>query len=350
MALRHLKHENPRYTVPVLITKLFQMNTLAPDARINRSTVYRFIRVEGLNELKKVETVDRRKYEASFSNEIWQCDVMHGPMVVCEDKQRKSYLLAFLDDHSRLIVHALFYLDETADTLKRALKEAVQTRGLPSTFYVDNGACYRARQLELVTARLGIKLVHAKPYKPQGKGKIERWFQTVQKDFMQVNSTEGLSLPALNERLSSWVDGYNERVHSSTETTPMSRYRKDLGLVRPAPPDLINYFREIEFRRVRKDRTIQLFGRYFEVPAYLIDKKIELRFHRETPEEVEIFFEERSYGPAVKVDVHLNARIGRESTKKQVEELLFDEVLSERVSPPVSSGLFWSAGEDESHV
>lgn len=156
MALRHLKHENPRYTVPVLITKLFQMNTLAPDARINRSTVYRFIRVEGLNELKKVETVDRRKYEASFSNEIRQCDVMHGPMVVCEDKQRKSYLLAFLDDHSRLIVHALFYLDETADTLKRALKEAVQTRGLPSTFYVDNGACYRARQLELVTARLGI--------------------------------------------------------------------------------------------------------------------------------------------------------------------------------------------------
>ena len=72
---------------------------------------------------------------------------------------------------------------ENFDTLKSALRESLQRRGLATNFYVDNGACYRAGSLEQITAALGIQLIHSRPYAPQCRGKIERWFGYVREDF-----------------------------------------------------------------------------------------------------------------------------------------------------------------------
>jgi len=60
--------------------------------------------------LPESQKQDRRKFEAELPNDIWQSDVMHGPMVTEGDRKRKSYLIAFIDDHSRLIPYARFYL------------------------------------------------------------------------------------------------------------------------------------------------------------------------------------------------------------------------------------------------
>lgn len=86
--------------------------------------------------------------------------------------------------------------------------------------------------------------------------------------------------------------------------------------MRPAPANLADYFREQVTRRVRNDRAIQLEGRFFEVHSGLIGRKVEARWHTENPEEVEIFFEEASYGKAPLVDLAVNMRTGRDSFKE----------------------------------
>jgi putative transposase len=116
---------------------------------------------------------DRRKFEAELPNDLWQSDVMHGPKVHVDGKRRKTYLIAVIDDHSRLICHGQFYLSEKLACYLQALEQALLKRGLPRKLYVDNGPAFRSRHLEQVTASLGIALIHSKPYKPQGRGKID---------------------------------------------------------------------------------------------------------------------------------------------------------------------------------
>jgi type II secretory pathway predicted ATPase ExeA/transposase InsO family protein len=129
-------------------------------------------------------------------------DVMHGPSVVVGERvKRKTYLIAFIDDATRVIPHAAFALSENTRSFLPVLKLAIEKRGLPQRLYVDNGANYRSRHLALVCAKLGIALIHARPYRPQGKGKIERWFKTVRAQCSRACAEDTASLEALNRRL-----------------------------------------------------------------------------------------------------------------------------------------------------
>jgi len=99
-----------------------------------------------------------------------------GPEVgaLSKGRQRKTYLIAFIDDMSRLIPHAEFYLHERLEGFLEAYRKALRMRGLPRKLYVDNGPSFRSNHLEHICASLGIVLLHARPYQPEGKGKIER--------------------------------------------------------------------------------------------------------------------------------------------------------------------------------
>lgn len=338
MAVRRLKKEAPRMSVPVMLQKLRQSMEIAENEKVNVSSLYRFIKAEGLSEGTTAE-VDRRRFEAEFPNDIWQCDVMHGPLVELDDgRKRKTYLFAIMDDHSRLIVHAEFLLSESYDSLRLCLRKAIEKRGLPRKFYVDNGACYRAADLEQALALLGIALTHSRPYTPEGRGKIERWFRTVRSSFLPVHAAEGLALRSLTARLDAWVEAYNTSTHSSIQTTPEARFRAGIACVRPAPRDLASYFRTIEVRRVKRDRTIRLSGRVFEAPLGLINKSVQVRYHDDKPEDVEVFFEDRSYGFAPLLDVHVNARVGRSyegSTSPRTKPGAKTDARPEPVAPPV---------------
>ena len=170
--LIHLRQEMPEATVPVLIRTMDKRRLLLPDKELKPTTVYRFLHAQNLMKPPEDQKQDRRKFEAELPNDIWQSDVMHGPMVSVEERQRKSYLIAFIDDHSRLIPYARFYLSERLTSFLDAFEKALLKRGLPRKLYVDNGAAYRSKRLEHITASLGIALTHARPYKPQGKGYV----------------------------------------------------------------------------------------------------------------------------------------------------------------------------------
>ena len=120
------------------------------------------------------------RFEASHPNEIWVGDGLHGPRI----GGRKTYLFAFVDDHSRLVTAARWAFAEDAVRLSAALRPALQTHGIPESVYVDNGSAFVDASLSRICARLGIRLIHSKPYRPQGRGKIERFFNTVTSQFL----------------------------------------------------------------------------------------------------------------------------------------------------------------------
>ena len=120
------------------------------------------------------------RFEAANCNERWVGDALHGPRVA----GRKTYLFAFLDDHSRLAVGYRFGFAEDTVRLAAALQPALASRGVPETAYVDNGSAFVDNWLLRACAVLGIRLVHSRPGKPEGRGKIERWFRTVRDQFL----------------------------------------------------------------------------------------------------------------------------------------------------------------------
>ena len=294
--------------VPLLLTRLKQQNLIPRQTGL--TTVYRLLHHYGLMD-NTPKPEDRRRFEAEEPNDIWQSDVMHGPKALVDQKSRKTYLIAFLDDHSRLILFAGFYLSENLEAFMDAFETAMAKRGLPRKLYVDNGAAFRSHKLEFTCASLAISLIHARPYKPQGKGKIERFFRTVRSDFLPT--AEMSCLEQLNRSLTQWLENeYHQRKHSATGMTPFERFTRNLECIRKPPQNLKSHFRKAVYRVVAKDRTITLDGNLFEAPVSLIGKRVMLMYHEHEPGRVEVLFEQASHGFLTPVDLHVNCRVKRD--------------------------------------
>ena len=120
------------------------------------------------------------RFEAPAPNDTWTGDALHGPHVA----GRKAYLFAFLDDHSRAVMAARWGYFEDTVRLAAALRPALAARGVPSRVYVDNGSAFVDAALKRAAARLGIKITHSAPGRPEGRGKIERFFRVVREEFL----------------------------------------------------------------------------------------------------------------------------------------------------------------------
>ncbi|MGA7802841.1 MAG: DDE-type integrase/transposase/recombinase [Gammaproteobacteria bacterium] len=311
LALVKLRKQKPTLPVNRLVAEMEEKELISPGIILTPSTVYRILKNEGVGCRQRGDKTDRRKFEAEFPNDIWQSDVMHGPSVEVDGKKRKTYLIACIDDHSRLLPHAEFYLSERLACWLDLFRQALLTRGLPRKLYVDNGAAFRTRHLERVCASLGIALVHTPPYTPQGRGKIERFFRTVRTQFLP--GFRGGELAELNVAFSLWVnDDYHRRVHSGTGEPPLNRFARHIELIRTAPVDLEDHFRKEVRRRVAKDRTVSIDGRLFEAPTMLIGEHIQLLFHEQTPDRVQIFHKGICYGFLLPVNLKVNCRVKRE--------------------------------------
>lgn len=311
LSLVKLRKEMAGLPVVKLLEEMEKRQLMPPGMPVSLTTAYRILKQEGLSGNTAGGKVDRRRYEAQYPNDIWQSDVMHGPQVETEDRKKKTYLIAFLDDHSRLLPHAEFYFSERLDSWLDAFRRALLTRGIPRKLYVDNGAAFRSRHLERICASLGIALVHTPPYTPQGRGKIERFFRTVRSQFLPCFL--GGSLLDINVALDLWIrEDYHQRCHSSTGQAPLNRFGDHIELVRAAPRDLEDHFRKEVRRRVAKDRTVSINNRLFEAPTKFIGEQLSLLYHEHKPDRVEIIHKGTSHGLLVPVDLKINSEIPRD--------------------------------------
>ncbi len=253
------------------------------------------------------------RFEAGAPNERWVGDALHGPRVA----GRKTYLFAFLDDHSRLVTGYRFGFAEDTVRLAAALEPALAARGVPGSCYVDNGSAYVDSWLLRACGKLGIRLVHSTPHRPQVRGKIERFFRTVRDQFLvELADTSAAELaekqlaPAaalleLNALFTAWVEAvYHHQVHSETGQTPLARWndgwdRTGHGPIMAAADALTEAFLWSQLRTVTKTATVSLHGNTYQVEAALIGRKVELVFSPFNLEIIEVRHGGRSYGTAV---------------------------------------------------
>jgi putative transposase len=217
------------------------------------------------------------RFEAAAPNELWTGDALHGPPVA----RRKAYLFAFLDDHSRAVMAARWGYFEDSVRLAAALRPALAARGVPQAIYVDNGSAFTDAALKRAAARLGIKISHSAPGKPQGRGKIERFFRIVREEFLvEIGDGSGITdLAELNRLFTAWCEAvYHARPHGETGQPPIQRWLAGAPFPAPSPEQLREAFLWSEHRLVRKDATIKLFGGVYETGPELAGRKVECVF------------------------------------------------------------------------
>lgn len=331
-ALLGLKEERPHLSIPQLIAAVAGS---APDAVTPApSTVHRLLSRAGLmdkaaNAANAAESAqDRRRFAFAHPGQLWMSDVMHGPSVLLPGTRtrRKTYLIGFLDDATRVVPYCAFALSENTQAFLPVFKQALLRRGLPQRLFVDNGANYRSQQLALVCARLGVALIHARPYQPQSKGKQERFFRTVRSQLLAtLSEADTASLDSLNRRLWAWVEGeYHQNPHRGLDgQTPLDHWAMSERPPRLIDPklDLDALFLFEAKRRVQRDRTVSLNGTLFEVDAALVGQTVTLRYDPSVPASrgIEVWHEDRFVERARVLDAYANCFVRRNRPTQGVE-------------------------------
>lgn len=223
------------------------------------------------------------RYEAASVNATWQSDVKDGlwlPDPLDPKRRKEVHLMGFIDDHSRLVTHGEWYFKESLPCLFDCFKKAVIKHGRPDQVYWDNGPIYRAKQMRLVAARLGTRVIHSTEYHSEGRGKVERFWQTVASGFInEAEHADIQTLDELNRLFWGWLDTYNQRKHGSTGQTPIDRWEAGSEHVtRPHPADLAEAFLWAETRLVKKTGAFSLSGNEYQVDDSLVGKTVEVRY------------------------------------------------------------------------
>lgn len=274
-----LKKENPKRSAAQVRRILLVANGWAPDER----TLQRMFVRTGLTALASGPDTPASfgRFEADRPNELWVGDALHGAQVA----GRKTYLFAFLDDNSRAAVGYRWGFAEDTVRLAAALRPALAARGVPEWIYLDNGSAMVDSWLLRACAKLGVKLVHSTPGRPQGRGKIERFFRTVNSEFVVEIAAGGAcgrtigDLAELNRLFTAWVETvYHRRTHSETGQAPLPRWLAGGPFPTPAPDALAEAFRWSEHRTVSKTALVSLHGNRYQVDPGLTGRRVELVF------------------------------------------------------------------------
>jgi putative transposase len=250
------------------------------------------------------------KHEKGKVNEMWQSDVMSAFYIPDGDNGNKmAYLIGMIDDHSRKDMHSEFYLDSTLPRLEDTLRKAVTKHGAPDSIYVDNGKIFVSDQFKLICAKLVIRIRFATPYNAAGKGKIERYWKTVQKSFLpEIKNQPVKSLSELNDLYFAWKKNeYDNRINVDIETTPNKRWeasiRNGTKLRFFSPVELDEIFLHSEARTVNNYGVISFEGNTYEVSAELINKKVVVRYNPFHLDHVHIYYCDKYFGTAKIIDL-----------------------------------------------
>ncbi len=294
-----LKRENPGRTAAQVQRILRASSGWAPSDR----TLQRLFGRLELNRPAADDDAQQQvfgRFEAARPNELWTGDALHGPVVA----GHKAYLFCFIDDHSRAVMGARWAFHEDVVRLAAALRPALASRGVPESVYVDNGSAFVDAWLLRACAVLGIKLVHSRPGRPQGRGKIERFFRTVRDQFLvEIGDGSGTrDLSELNRLFSAWIQAaYHRAVHSETGEPPLARWARGIPdpLPLPAPAQLHEAFLWSERRTVKKTATVSLHGNLYQVDASLVRCVVELVFDPFDLSDIAVRHKGRPAGKAV---------------------------------------------------
>ena len=274
-----LREEDGRRTVPQLIRLLESEN---PDlkSRIARSTLDRHLRARGsVRRLTRAPEGPFRTFEAAEPNDLWQGDVLVGPMVRVGGSTVRCRVISWLDDHSRFSCHLEAYPDESLPSVEDSLKKAILKYGRPARIFVDNAWVYSGTTMDLACSTIGIHKIHSTARYPVSRGKQERFFRTLRDQFIrEVENLDPLELREFNQLLQAWLHKYHSTRHSRTQETPEQLY--SARPFRPVAADVLEQaFWQWTTRAVSPTGEIKLFGNVYRADLSFAGRpKIVIRY------------------------------------------------------------------------
>lgn len=319
--------EYPKTPATVLYDMLIEEQAFL-RSEVSIATLRRFINANATVITEKEPQNQMFRFAKEHVNELWQTDIMAGPYVKDHKKKRATYLLGYIDDASRLITHAQFYLSQDITVLRHSFKEAVLRRGIPVLLYTDNGKIYRSQSFGYLCANIGVTLLHHGIRLAFQKGKIERFFRTVRTRFLSRLTADDLSsLEKLNERFRNWLDtDYNKKLHEGLEgQTPLDYFLSQSEKIK-LPTNLADFntkFLIKTTRTVKKDATISLNGLLYETDPSLAGNRIDVKYDPDTPleaiPEVLLFSNDKPVGIARLVNLRDNSYRKRPGRNKYTD-------------------------------
>lgn len=309
MEIRQMVEKHPTLSSSAIYRMLISEGKLSIGS-MQEATLRRYIKDNNLRET--TEPAPRKKFEVEHINDLWIADAMHGPYIRHKGKKCKVFLIAAIDDHSRVVVARGWFFHENSIALEIALKEAIRRYGLPKALYCDNGSLFSSSHLQLACARLGIALIHSKPYDSPSRGKVERFFRTVRQKFLPfVDFNEIKDMDQLNERFQRWLDKeYHKHYHHGIGTRPIDKFMegmKHTEIKRITEEELDRAFQITITRKVKNDSTVSINGSLYECPTRFIGKKIQIRYPSDKPEDLTIYVSDNPVCKLNKLNIHENA-------------------------------------------
>lgn len=289
IAGQHAQH--PSWSYDLHYTNLVALAKTSPELGEvpSLATVTRYMKAKGLLRQKKrrkgktddvapdapiFEARERRSFEVGHVHALWHSDFHKGSRRVVDDEGvwHTPVLLAFLDDHSRIVCHAQWFLHENSEAYIHALVQAICKRGLPRALLTDNGGPMTCAEVTEGLPRLSVLPHTTLPYCPEQNGKQESfWGQVEGRLLAMLEGEPALSLELLNRATQAWVEvEYHRRLHSEIATTPFDRLLNAPSVGRPSPSvDALRraFRREVSRTQRRSDGTITVAGVRFEMPA-----------------------------------------------------------------------------------
>ena len=307
-----LRQEDPERSV-LQIIRILELEGLAEPGQIKRTTLGDALGRAGVSRAevtRSKQTFQLR--ESPYPGAMWQLDaspVLYLPAP--HGRRHTLHLVAALDDYSRHVV-ARLYPAEDRPALSDLLKRAIIARGKPERLYSDNGSANRSGMLATACAKLGIAPRHTRPYRPAGRGKVERFFLTAQRQWGReaqalIDAGRLATLEDCQRFFAAWLHSeYNARVHSSTKETPDARLahvHPDHPIVWVDPETLADAFLWPETRTVTAVGTVSIEGHSFEVAPELARRKVTVRFDPYDLTRVLVEHDGKSYGRATPLGV-----------------------------------------------
>lgn len=314
-AVDEILKEAPRLRGSNIIARLDELG-LRLDGPSD-ATIYRYIRK--VRPLHVAEKQERKAFEAPYAGYLYQTDIMYGPFLPFRQPngrtaKKQTYLIAIIDDHSRIICHAEFFFSQTLMDYLTVLERALRKRGCPDKIYCDNGKVFLSAQVKRIGAQIGTRIVHCAVRDSAAKGKIERWFLTCRTAFLEPLQFEKIStLDQLNSRFVVWVEKYNTTVHSSLKCTPMQKW-----LQSPKHPRILSQTLDTSdlfwletTRQVKKDGTFSVNGLLYETTYTLAGHKVTVRLNSQDSSKVHVYYEGEFVGVSYPLDPGANHNLPR---------------------------------------
>ena len=310
------KKQYPHISGTLIFQKLIEEGYIN-EYNVSKSTVLKYIRDNYLL-FEDNGKIDRRAFEMEFSNDMWDADTSFGPYLTINNNKVRTYLIAIIDDASRLITNAKFFYEDNAINFQKVFKEAIKKYGVPKKIFLDNGKTYKNDQLSIICASCGIVLCHTKPYSPESKAKIERWFHTMKESWMRgIKWDEIKDIDELNELVNEFINEYNNKIHSSLvlndiNVSPKERWFKDQDKIKKIDNSLVDeYFLHTAYPKVRSDSIAHINKLEYEVPTKYIKEKITVKYDFSDKTKAWIYRDNKRIEEIHLVDKVANSKIKR---------------------------------------